>query len=152
MHIGCNPVQEHLPPWFLVLFHEFICKCKSVPPLYVNDRQNGSRLLNYIARWNIDNFRGCCSSVWGFCSKFTEFTWIFIYFLNICQSVNINSSWPYTANSRMKQLTQLFLHMFIEALLTTSCKASSQLAHMSWIHEFCQFCNFQSLLPNRNET
>ena len=52
----------------------------------------------------------------------------------------------------MKQLTQLFLHMFIEALLTTSCKASSQLGHMSWIHEFCQFCNFQSLLPNRNET
>ena len=54
----------------------------------------------------------------------------FIYFLNISQSVNINSSWPYTANSRMKQLTQLFLHKCIEALLTTS-RASSQLGHMS---------------------
>ena len=62
---------------------------------------------------------------------FGDLTVNFIYFLNICQSVNINSSWPYTANSRMKQLTQLFLHMLIEALLTTSCKASSQLGHMS---------------------
>ena len=37
-------------------------------------------------------------------------------FLNLCsQSVQCNFPWPYTANSIVNQLTQLFSHMFIQA-------------------------------------
>ena len=35
-------------------------------------------------------------------------------FISINQ-YNINSPWPYTAKSIVKQLTQLFTHMFIQA-------------------------------------
>ena len=38
------------------------------------------------------------------------------YISNICsQSVQCNFPWPYTANSIVKQLTQLFSHMFTQA-------------------------------------
>ena len=60
-------------------------------------------------------------------SNYSKFSELFAFSLN---QYNINSPWPYTAKSIDSQLTQLFFHMFIQALLTTSCKTSSQLGHM----------------------
>ena len=54
----------------------------------------------------------CRLSIYSNMLKYLEF---FIYFY---QSVNIYSPWPYSAKSIVKQLTQLFSHMFIQALLT----------------------------------
>ena len=48
------------------------------------------------------------------------------------KSVNIYSPWPYPAKSIVKQLTQLFSHMFIQAFTDYwSVKTSGQLGHMS---------------------
>ena len=69
-------------------------------------------------------------------SKFIEFTLnmlnILNFFIYFCQSVNIYSPWPYPAKSIVKQLTQLFSHMFIQAFTDYwSVKTSGQLGHMS---------------------
>ena len=67
-----------------------------------------------------------------FClSIYSKFSELFAFSLISINQYNINSPWPYTAKSIDSQLTQLFPHMFIQALLTTSCKASSQLGHLS---------------------
>ena len=41
--------------------------------------------------------------------EYLEFSWICV------NQYNINFAWPNTANSIVKQLTQLFPHMFIQA-------------------------------------
>ena len=142
MHIRCHSVQIHLPPWFLVLFHEFICKCGSVPPLYVNNRQNGSNhsfsLLDVIS-----TILGVIALPFKHLFKYVKY---FAFLLISLNQYNINSPWPYTAKSIDSQLTQLFSHMLIQALPTTWCKTSSQLGHM---FEFSDFVNFQSLLLKR---
>ena len=45
-------------------------------------------------------------------SNYSKFSELFAFSLN---QYNINCAWPNTANSIMKQLTQLFPHMFIHA-------------------------------------
>ena len=86
----------------------------------------------------------------GIYSEFTEFTWIlleyveyFEFFIYFYQSLNIYSPWPYPAKSIVRQLTQRISSMFIQAFTDYwGVKASGQLGHMSWIHEFSNFVNF----------
>ena len=67
---------------------------------------------------------------------------ILLIFIN---QYNFNSPWPYTAKSIDSQLPWLFPHMLIQALLTTSCKTSSQLGHM---FEFSDFVTFSPYCYN----
>ena len=60
-----------------------------------------------------------CFSIWRFTVKllnFLEYVKYFEFSFISINQYNINSPWPYTAKSIDSQLTQLFTHMFIQAL------------------------------------